>query len=546
MTGVAAATPASNPSPRPGLFHWGELAAQARMGHEGIGDWAQHSIRRAMPDQHRRFFAQQPFLVAAARDSAGLPWATILTGDADFVTSPDATTLDLATATVAGDALSGAFGPGDDVGLLGIEFATRRRNRVNGRVVANGSAGIRFEVSQSFGNCPQHIRERLLSRVAPTPGPVRRGARLDMADKSLIQAATSFFIASGHAGDGEAAGLDASHRGGAHGFVSVDGDRRIVFPDYGGNRFMNTVGNLLTDPRVGLLFVDFATGGMLQASGRAEILWEGADLLAHPGAERLIQIDVDAVVALPGALPLRWRDAADSAIALKVAARVQETPDIVSFHLTPADGVVPPSFKPGQHLPLLLYIPGAGRLERTYSISGRGRAGGYRITVKRAPHGIASNWLHDHAQVGAVLAARPPAGVFGPPASDRPLLLISVGAGATPMAAMLQNLATTGATRPIWRLHGSRDAANDLFAEETQAHGSALAGFKSRTFYSQTAPDRPDAIAGRITPEAIRALVGAVDVDIVLSGPTAFVADMEAGLARVGFDPDQMRSESFG
>lgn len=545
MTGAAAASEAAS-GPRPGLFHWGELEAQARMGHERIGDWAQHAIRPAMPDQHRRFFESQPFLVAAVRDGAGLPWATILAGDDGFVSSPDTTSLDLATGPVSGDALEAAFGPDAEVGLLGIEFATRRRNRVNGRVVAGWSASIHFQVSQSFGNCPQHIPERLLSRVAPMPGAPRRGQHLDVVDTRLIQTATSFFIASGYAGDGEAAGLDVSHRGGTKGFVMVEGDRWIVFPDYGGNRFMNTVGNLLTDPRVGLLFVDFATGGMLQMSGRADILWDGPELLAHPGAERLIRIDVDAVVALPGALPLRWKDAADSALAFKVAARVQETADIVSFHLAPSDGAVLPSFKPGQHLPLLLDIPGAGRVERTYSISGRGEAGGYRITVKRAPHGVASTWLHDHVHEGALLAARPPAGAFGPPGGGRPLLLISAGAGATPMAAILEDLATTGATRPVWRLHGSRDAANDLFAEETRVHGASLRAFTSRTFYSQTTPARPDAIAGRITPEAIRALTGDVDADIVLSGPTAFVADMEAGLARVGFDPKRIRSESFG
>lgn len=533
-------------------FHWGEVDAQIRMGHTDIADWARRSIRTAMPGQHRQFFESQPFLIAAARDPAGKPWATVLTGEEGFVAAPDPASLRLAARPVPGDALEGSFQVGADVGLLGIEFATRRRNRVNGRIVSIGGdddgGALQFAVSQSFGNCPQHIPERLLSRAAGTPGPVRHGARLKAADKALIQTATSFFIASGHAGEGEASGLDASHRGGPAGFVVVDGDRRMTFPDFGGNRFMNTVGNLLTDPRIGLLFVDFATGGMLQVSGRATIIWDGADLRAHPGAERLIQIEVEAVRALPAALPLRWRPAADAALSLQVASRVQETPDIVSFHLAAADGAVLPSFKPGQHLPLLLEIPDAGRIERTYTISGRGDAGGYRITVKRADHGIASNWLHDHALEGARLEARPPAGAFGPATGDGPLVLVSAGVGATPMAALLEGLAALNSERPIWRLHGARDAGNDLFASESWRHGAALASFEMRTFYSRARPDHAHAhaVAGRLTPAAVKAYIGDTRADVMLCGPTAFVARMEAGLVDEGFDPERITSESFG
>ena len=68
-----------------------------------------------------------------------------------------------------GDALEGSLGIGADVGILGIELATRRRNRVNGRVVDNGSGVITFGVEQSYGNCPQYIREREWRRVDDKP-----------------------------------------------------------------------------------------------------------------------------------------------------------------------------------------------------------------------------------------------------------------------------------------------------------------------------------------------------------------------------------------
>lgn len=530
-------------------FHRGEREAQARMGHDDVAAWARQAIRPFMPDQHRRFYRDQPFLVAAARDGAGRPWATLLAGKDGFVASPNPASLRIAGGPVEGDALEGAFGVGAKVGLLGIEFATRRRNRVNGRIAAVRPDCLDFSVDQSFGNCPQHIRKRLLRRVPAAPGPVRRGPALTDAQRRLVDAAETFFIASGHpgAGDGEAEGLDVSHRGGPAGFVQATTARRIVFPDYGGNRFMNTVGNLLLDPRVGLLFVDFATGGMAQISGRAEIVWDGPDLAAVPGAERLIRIEVDAVVDLPSALPLRWRDAAGATQQLRVARRVEETPEVVSLELEAADGAVLPSFKPGQYLPVALAIPGVADLvARTYSISGGAPNGGYRISVKREPAGLASNFIHDGLKAGDRIQAGPPAGDFGVPGGEAPLVLVSAGVGATPMAAMLRSLVEAARSgRRIWRLHGARDRAHDLFAAETARLVGRRDSFAARTFYSRPAAG-DGAKAERLDARKILDTVGTVEADFRLCGPAAFVADLEAGLAALGVKPDRIRGESFG
>ena len=122
--------PTTNESP----FHSGEHEVQERLGVQDIEQWAREVVRNYLPEQHRTFHTALPFLIVAARDPQGRPWATLLTGPEGFITSPAAQSLNINAKPVGGDALENAFVPGADIGILGIEFATRRRNRVNGRI----------------------------------------------------------------------------------------------------------------------------------------------------------------------------------------------------------------------------------------------------------------------------------------------------------------------------------------------------------------------------------------------------------------------------
>lgn len=69
--------------------------------------------------------------------------------------------------------------------------------------------------------------------------------------------------------------MDVSHRGGPSGFVQVDGDVLTV-PDYPGNRYFNTFGNFLENPRAGLLFINFENGDLLHLTGEASVSWSDA------------------------------------------------------------------------------------------------------------------------------------------------------------------------------------------------------------------------------------------------------------------------------
>lgn len=296
------------------VFHPGEVTIQQRLGvREQIEDVGRRVVRDHMPDQHRTFFAQLPFIVVGGLDSVRQPWATVLAGPAGFVRSPDPQTLMIDASPAATDPLATALLPGASVGLLGIEPHTRRRNRMNGVIQAHAGPGLRVSVSQSFGNCPKYIQARKPEYVelGHRDGHVRRGVELDSEQQARVERADTFYIATAHpnsaADSARSEGVDVSHRGGKRGFVRVDaGGSRLTIPDFVGNFLFNTLGNLQLNPKCGLLFIDFASGGLLHVAARGTVIWEGPEVSAFEGAQRLVQFDVEGWQWVEGVLPLRW------------------------------------------------------------------------------------------------------------------------------------------------------------------------------------------------------------------------------------------------
>lgn len=534
-------------------FHSGERAAQARMGERDIEFWARKIIRDHLPDQHRAFYTALPFLIVAARDAAGRPWATVLDGQEGFVRSPSDGTLAIDARPAAGDALDGAIGVGDDLGLLGIELATRRRNRVNGRV-ASADGALSFAVDQSFGNCPQYIRERQWRRV-PTEGPSRsaRAAALTPAQRDWIGRADTFFIASGFRGsdDSPSYGMDASHRGGDRGFVDVIDDRRIRFPDYAGNKHYNTIGNLMLDPRAGYLFLDFSTGAYLQLTGVASIDWDSDALADFPGARRLVTLDIEDVVEVQNALGLRWEEDADSVRSLQLVQKIPESADVTSFVFEARDGGALPAFEAGQYLPIELAAPGQAQpVKRAYSLSSAPGDARYRISVKREPQGLASRFLHDHLEPGAIVASRQPAGDFVAPHGGAPLVLVSAGVGVTPMISILRDLAQSGEGRPVLFVHGARDGAHHALGSEARALAKRAQSMTVHVAYSRPRPDDRPGVdyhsVGRVDGALLARLIQDPAAHYLICGPVAFMAAVQADLERAGTPSAQIHTESFG
>lgn len=283
-------------------FHQDELAAQARAGGGASGA----GIRDFMPDQHREFFASLPYLFIGTTDAEGWPLATMLTGAPGFIHAPDPVTLRVAALPDARDPAANHFGVGQEIGLLGLDLATRRRNRANGRIAQRDAAGFALAVRQSFGNCPQYIQSRAVSSAPSQPGNAEPLAALDGEARSVISLADTFFVASrSRPESGAAGGADISHRGGRPGFILVEGDT-LTIPDFRGNRYFNTLGNLLGEPRGSLLFIDFERGDLLQLQGMAEIDWSDKATGLIEGAQRLWRFHVVRGWRRRAASPLRW------------------------------------------------------------------------------------------------------------------------------------------------------------------------------------------------------------------------------------------------
>jgi predicted pyridoxine 5'-phosphate oxidase superfamily flavin-nucleotide-binding protein len=261
-------------------------------------------IRDHMPDQHREFFAQLPFMIVSTMDDAGQPWAGILAGEPGFVATPDEQHLRMDALPEASDPIQAGLRLGEPIGMIGIDLATRRRNRMNGIVRSLDGRGLTVSVSQSFGNCPKYIQKRAVSFVRDPRTPheiaVDRSAMLDAEAMAQIHTADTAFVASGLPG-----ALDISHRGGRPGFIRVDGNQ-LTIPEFAGNGFFNTLGNLLLQPKAGLLFIDFETGNLLHLAGRAAVDFDGPEIAQFEGAQRLWRFEVTEMVRRRDALPLRW------------------------------------------------------------------------------------------------------------------------------------------------------------------------------------------------------------------------------------------------
>lgn len=575
---------AENASP----FHEGEQAFQTRTGkREVMESFARQAIRPFMPDQHRDFFNQLPFLVVGAVDDQGWPWASLLPGRPGFMHSPDPTTLEIASFGAHGDPVRAAIKPGAPLGLLGIEMLSRRRNRLNGRVSLLNDDGFALAVDQSFGNCPQYIQHRNVD-FSREPGTAGRGGDplsltvLDEKARDLIASADVFFVSSfiQTKDNPVIEGVDVSHRGGRPGFVKIE-NNTLTIPDFPGNYHFNTLGNFLQNPKAGLVFPDLETGDLLMLTGTVELLDEDhEDVTSFKGAERGWRFTLDHGLWLEDALPFRstlgdfspnslltdtWRESgARKAVEAKrqawrdfrIARVEDESSAIRSFYLQ-ADGDVLLPFEAGQFLTIRVTPEGSDKpVIRTYTVSSAPADPYYRISVKREEVGAVSLYLHDRLTVGDHIEAKAPTGDFFINAEEnRPAVLMAGGVGVTPMISMARHVVVeslrTRHLRPLTIFHSAQTTDQRGFYQAfRELEQGTKGGIRYFSMISKPAAEQKPGVdfngAGYITADILRQTLPLDDYDFFLCGPPPFMQALYDTLRGLGVRDVRIFAEAFG
>uniref|UniRef100_UPI002618F7E5 pyridoxamine 5'-phosphate oxidase family protein n=1 Tax=uncultured Tateyamaria sp. TaxID=455651 RepID=UPI002618F7E5 len=184
-----------------------------------------------------------------------------------------------------------------------------------------GKVQLRLLSNQHLGNCPKYITVRTLVYTQRTPDLSydsfeKSTSALPADAKAVIDHASTVFLATKHSAKDKALGIQTdmgvNHRGGAPGFTRVYEEENgegvatyLVLPDHSGNRFYQSLGNIETDPQVGLVFPDFVSGHVLYVTGEAENLLDTEAEALMPRTNLLTRIKVTGAVLVKNGLNLR-------------------------------------------------------------------------------------------------------------------------------------------------------------------------------------------------------------------------------------------------
>jgi ferredoxin-NADP reductase/MOSC domain-containing protein YiiM len=236
---------------------------------------------------------------------------------------------------------------------------------------------------------------------------------------------------------------------------------------------------------------------------------------------------------------------------LRVARVDRESTSVISLSFESADESPLPEPLPGQFLVLRFRPgPGAAPIRRSYSMSGAPERGTYRVSIKQEVDGLGSTFLCNHVKVGDVLEVSAPRGNFTLRTGDRPIVLLGAGIGATPLLAMLHELASTASHREVWWIYGSRNRDEHPFAIESRALIKSLPLGRGYICYSR--PGARDRLGkdydapGRLGLPVLNQLGAPRDADFYLCGPAEFLRSMTPALEGWGVSAGRVFTEIFG
>ncbi|MCK5830162.1 MAG: pyridoxamine 5'-phosphate oxidase family protein [Methylococcales bacterium] len=491
------------------LYHSGELKVQQLAKESDIAQRNASIISNKILPGAIPFIRQQNMLLISSIDNQGQVWISILIGNPGFINAINNTSLLLDTSNIINnpdDPLWKNILTNPKVGILAIELSTRRRFRVNGRIQKTNNTLFTITVEQAYPNCPKFIQRRQLkfpeTLIKQSSLKISKGYSLSSVQIELINKTDSFFVGTAsciekNAHTNDHYSCDASHRGGHPGFVEIIDGERLRIPDYHGNSMFNTLGNIQSYPKAGLVFIDFEQGKLLQVTGNATIFWNQKDPTNKTGgSQRFWELEINAwqQTQLPTELSWEFFDFSShnpsqtenkqqpiSALNLKVAQVTQKSEHIKQYRLVASKGGILPTFAPGAHLPITLSLADGKKTERCYSLlSSHHQNKYYEIAVQREDNGRGgSKYIHQHLTENSLIIAKPPRHDFSLSPIGNHTILIAGGIGITPILSMLRALVEK---KSSFEIHYTAKTETDLAFRDEVLN---LAGEKAQLYFSQ-------------------------------------------------------------
>ena len=233
----------------------------------------------------------------------------------------------------------------------------------------------------------------------------------------------------------------------------------------------------------------------------------------------------------------------------RVVRRIEETQDVISLILEPADEAGLPEISPGQYVSVFVDLPNGQRQPRQYTVSSTGLGNRLQITVRRvrgvngAPDGQVSTYLNDHITVGETLEVSAPAGDFVVQSSDGPLLLASAGAGITTVLPIVEHIARTQPNRTVIVAHADRTAQDHALRDTVLHVGRQLDNFTAYTWYETVGTDDHRSHQGFMD---LTEIPLPADIQVFTCGPLPFMRHIRSTLLARGVPADSIRYEVFG
>ena len=320
------------------------------------------------------------------------------------------------------------------------------------------------------------------------------------------------------------------------------------------------------------------TGAALMGVAGLRVAWEAGETARRRRVGDQRTAERSRVFAADLEAALRYARASQPALkawtgtrTFRVAAVVDEALDCKSYYLVPEDGRALARFEPGQYLTFHLPVSGGGPIGksaasaidrqsvvRCYSLSERPREDLYRVTVKRTPRGVASNYFHRQVGPATRLEVEAPQGAFFlEPTDDMPTVLCGAGVGVTPLVSMASHLVHRGDRRPLYFFAGFRNSGDHLFRTRMRELASDAANLRLDVCYSQ--PQASDRWAspgndnhgdyhhvGRVAVQRLRQVLPSNNYRFYLCGPSAMMESLAPELLSWGVPAEHIRYEAFG